>query len=103
MKYLFLIFTLLSIVSCRKDVVQNKIDSDILVSADKTNSEVVIRAETVKEFGALNHQIIYNLDIKSNEILINFNDIKEPEVSLWALDAARCTIEIANLNIAYII
>lgn len=99
MNYLVpVVFILFLSYSCRKDKVQNSIDSNILVSAEKENNHVIIRAETEKEYSTSGYQIIYDLEIVGNELTIEFKEIKEPNFALQVITPAKCNINLGNLN-----
>lgn len=99
MKYLILLVILFLLLgSCKKDDNLEKINSDILVSAENIENRVAIFAETEKMHSCLGHEIIYFKKIENNEIYIDFKKIKAPEVCLMALGPATCKIELESLS-----
>ena len=74
------------------------IDSDILVSAQKSGAEILLGAETKRIYPTLGHQITFRDIEKEKEVYIKFEKIKVPEKGLTALGPATCSINLGKLQ-----
>lgn len=93
--FLFVLFFLFG--SCKKDYKVEKIDSDVLVSANQTSEGIIIHAETEKIYSCIGHQITYCEKVRKNEIFIEFKKVKIQEVCLMALGPATSRINLSDL------
>lgn len=99
MKNLILLCTLFSlIISCNKDYEKVNIDSDILISTEKTDKDILLNAETERYFATLGHQITYCYKLKKKEIRIEFKKVIVPAAGLTALGPATCSINLGDLE-----
>lgn len=94
--FLFVVFFLFS--SCNKDLNEVNIDSDILISTEKNDQNVLLNASTEKHYPTLGYQIRYREQVKDKEIKIEFIEVIAPEVGLTALGPARCSINLGDLE-----
>lgn len=99
MKILVLLGTLfLLFISCHKDNDMDVIDSNILVSAEKSGTEILLNAETKRIYPTLGHQITFRDEVKKKDVYIKFEKIKVPKIGLTALGPATCSIRLGELE-----
>lgn len=99
MKTLFYFFTLTTfLLSCNKDYDIVRIQSDIIVSSEKVNNDVVINAETDKQYSTLGHEILFCNKTGKSDVLIEFKKIKSPHTGLTALGPAKCSVNLGRLE-----
>jgi len=75
-----------------------KIDSDILVSITKVDNDILISAQTERDYSTLGHQIAFCEKVKKKEIYIEFKKVKVPAAGLTALGPATCNIDLGNIE-----
>ncbi len=91
---------LLILGSCQKDPVEKKLDTDILVSAEMDEQNVVVVAESEVVYPCCSHQVSYTLQKKGQTYIIKFTDIPESLGGIMMPDRARARIEIGRLSAA---
>lgn len=84
--------------ACNKDFKSQKIDSDLLVSAQKLNEDISLNAETEKRYPSAGYQITFSEKVRKNEIYIEFKKVNVPKVGLTVLEPATCSINLGNLE-----
>lgn len=100
-RYLLILLFAVLLVTCRKDSMESKIDSDIKISmwenSDSTGRVLEFQCETEKVYGCCNYTILHSLTINGSNIEIHFTGIYQPQMCLTSFGPARATIELASL------
>lgn len=82
---------------CKKDTTEKKLDTDILVSAEIEETNVVVVAQSEKGYPCMNYQISHSLQKNGQTYIIKYIDIEEPIACLMAPDFAKAKISIGRL------
>lgn len=93
---LIVLFTLTY--SCKKNVYEQPIDSEILVEAVERDGSIHILAETVKNYPYLNYPIEYSDRKLASSVTIKFKYIGEIEGGFTALGPATCEVNLGTLD-----
>lgn len=89
---------LISLPSCKKNIYESPIDSEIIVNAVEIDGSIHILASTEKLYPSTGFTICNSKSKTGSKISIKFKHIEEPEAGFTVLAPATCEIDLGNLD-----
>lgn len=100
MKYILNVIIVILLIGCSSDTIEPEktIETDVIVTAVNDNNNIYIFAYTVEYYNCLTYHIDYSLEMFNDIIVIQFNEILEPEGCFYAFGPAQAQIYLGELE-----